>query len=494
MRVLSSFCVLGVPVLRATLVVGLLGMTACKGGEGVEGAVGPPGPQGPEGPPGPAGGPPGPQGLNALMLTTPEPAGENCAFGGVKMEAGIDADRDGALRENEVNAANTRYLCNGVAGAVGPQGPQGLVGATGPQGERGETGAAGPMGPQGLRGDIGPEGPRGATGDVGPAGPTGSTGAQGPQGEHGALALYGDGSAGDLTLFSSSPLRNLAIGYGSLPGGANLMFRNVRIDGTLIVASGTVIRATGDIIIGPTGIIAANSEPQVQSVNPPGTGLAISAAGGYQGGRGLDLGRSALLTRFDLRGGGGGFRPMAHPTFISGGEAGGRIILAARGNVTVNGTIEVDGRNARNTGAAGQALAGGGGGGGGVVSIVSRGTITLGSNGFIRANGGNGANGVSGVSGTLYGAGGGGGGGIVQFLTANTPVIANVANIQVAGGAAGTPAVQGTATSLVAGGGGGGSGGDGGEGTFALTNGAAEAGTTGDTNTTVTPQPELLFY
>ncbi|HZI15405.1 MAG TPA: collagen-like protein, partial [Myxococcus sp.] len=273
----------------------------------------------------------------------------------------------------------------------------------------------------------------------------------------------------------------------------NLMFHNVRIDGILILASGTTLRATGDITVGPTGIIAVNPEQQVQSVNSPDRGIAVSAAEDYQGGRGLELGRSALLTRFDLSGAGGGFRPRQGNTAASGGDAGGRLILAARGNIVINGTIEVMGRNAQLANAT--ALPGGGGGGGGVLTLVSRGTITLGTNGFIRANGGNGANGIAGATGVMYGGGGGGGGGIVQMLTANPPSIANPANIIVTGGNAGSSAVNGTATSLVPGGGGGASGGDGGDGTRStVAGGAAESGNTGDFSLTVTPQPELLFY
>ena len=76
------------------------------------------------------------------------------------------------------------------------------------------------------------------------------------------------------------------------------------------------------------------------------------------------------------------------------------------------------------------------------------------------------------------------------------PSIANASNIVVNGGTAGNSAVAGTATTLAAAGGGGGaSGGDGGDGTLSTAaSGAAEPGTTGDFSTTVTPQPELLFY
>lgn len=470
MRVDRVSRVFGVQVLRASLLAGLLGLAACKGVDGSPGSEGTPGAQGPQGPqglPGATGerGPSGPQGATgpqgetgpqglpgatgpqgpaALMVTQTEPSGANCPVGGTRLQAAVDRNGNGTVDVGEVDVASTQYLCHGADGAPGQQGPQGSTG---------------------------------------------------PQGTPGALALYGDGSAQDLTTFSTDPIKNLAIGYSSLPRGANLMFRNVTINNVLVVASGTTIRATGDITIGPQGVIAINPEQQTQSVNPPSRGIAVSAAEDFQGGRGLELGRSALLTRFDLSGAGGGFRPKGPSNSnYSGGEGGGRLILAALGNITIHGTIDAAGRNALLSG--GTALAGGGGGGGGVVTLVSRGTITLGTSGVIRANGGNGANAIAGATGQLYGGGGGGGGGIVQFLTANPPSIANAANIIVTGGTAGNAAVTGTATTLAAAGNGGGaSGGDGGDGTQSTAaSGAAEPGSVGDSSTTVTPQPELLFY
>ncbi|WP_338867806.1 DUF7151 family protein [Myxococcus stipitatus] len=77
------------------------------------------GAQGPQGPKGDV----GPQGLSSLTRTTSEAAGTNCATGGAKLETGVDANRDGALDNSEVNAALTRYVCNG---ARGPQGEPGV--------------------------------------------------------------------------------------------------------------------------------------------------------------------------------------------------------------------------------------------------------------------------------------------------------------------------------------------------------------------------------
>ena len=56
----------------------------------------------------------GVDGSNALVVTSEEPPGENCANGGVKIQSGIDADNDGALDDSEINAALTKYICSGA--------------------------------------------------------------------------------------------------------------------------------------------------------------------------------------------------------------------------------------------------------------------------------------------------------------------------------------------------------------------------------------------
>jgi hypothetical protein len=58
---------------------------------------------------------PGTDGLNALINLTAEQSGANCAAGGSKVETGLDANRNGTLEAGEVNAAQTRYICNGAA-------------------------------------------------------------------------------------------------------------------------------------------------------------------------------------------------------------------------------------------------------------------------------------------------------------------------------------------------------------------------------------------
>lgn len=78
------------------------------------GAVGAAGVAGPQGIPGIA----GTNGLNALIKTTLEPAGANCATGGTKVETGLDSNNNGVLDAVEVVAAQTTYVCNGAGGAI----------------------------------------------------------------------------------------------------------------------------------------------------------------------------------------------------------------------------------------------------------------------------------------------------------------------------------------------------------------------------------------
>ena len=51
--------------------------------------------------------------MNALILTSSEPIGVNCATGGTKIEAGLDANGNGALDVSEVDGNLTEYVCNG---------------------------------------------------------------------------------------------------------------------------------------------------------------------------------------------------------------------------------------------------------------------------------------------------------------------------------------------------------------------------------------------
>lgn len=59
-------------------------------------------------------------GLKALVKKTAEPAGANCAGGGVKIESGIDNNNNNTLDVAEVST--TQYVCNGINGQGIPTG------------------------------------------------------------------------------------------------------------------------------------------------------------------------------------------------------------------------------------------------------------------------------------------------------------------------------------------------------------------------------------
>ena len=91
---------------------GIQGPIGLTGATGQTGAIGSTGPQGPIGLT-------GSNGLNALIKTTTEPAGVNCTNGGTKIETGLDANSNGILDISEVNATQTKFVCNGLNGTAG---------------------------------------------------------------------------------------------------------------------------------------------------------------------------------------------------------------------------------------------------------------------------------------------------------------------------------------------------------------------------------------
>ncbi|MDO7849161.1 hypothetical protein Q5H92_22550 [Hymenobacter sp. M29] len=109
----------------------------------------------------------GTAGQNALVRTTAEAAGANCATGGTKVESGRDLNGDGTLNASEVTA--TSYVCNGAAGAPGAKGDKGTAGTagtagtTGAKGDKGDPGTAGTAGAAGSKGDPGPSVAAGGT-------------------------------------------------------------------------------------------------------------------------------------------------------------------------------------------------------------------------------------------------------------------------------------------------------------------------------------------
>jgi OmcA/MtrC family decaheme c-type cytochrome len=60
-------------------------------------------------------------GTNALVKTSPEAAGANCAFGGTRIETGLDSNNNKTLDASEIDAAATSFVCNfGPSGAISP--------------------------------------------------------------------------------------------------------------------------------------------------------------------------------------------------------------------------------------------------------------------------------------------------------------------------------------------------------------------------------------
>lgn len=53
-------------------------------------------------------------GKNSLTVVIKEPAGPSCANGGIKINSGLDLNRNGSLEENEITS--TAYVCNGIDG------------------------------------------------------------------------------------------------------------------------------------------------------------------------------------------------------------------------------------------------------------------------------------------------------------------------------------------------------------------------------------------
>ena len=106
----------------------------------------------------------GAEGRASEFVVSEEPAGENCAEGGSKIESRFDADGNGTFESSEITV---KYICNGSAG------PQGSKGEQGKQGIAGTDGLDGADGAQGERGDKGEQGEQGEAGEKGEAGSDG---------------------------------------------------------------------------------------------------------------------------------------------------------------------------------------------------------------------------------------------------------------------------------------------------------------------------------
>jgi hypothetical protein len=287
---------------------------------------------------------------------------------------------------------------------------------------------------------------------AGAQGPTGPTGATGPAGADGSLRVYGDGSANAREISTDTTLND-----------SNLMYTDFTVNPgvTLTVASGTVIRCTGQFINQGTiavspgafgglyALFPGNSPPY--GVSPAHPGISIRAAGlgaygnsnvvqsGGYGGVGLtEVEARALRYPGTNAGGAGGGSSSV------GGRGGGSLTVLCQNGITNQGTIEADGRAAE----------AGGGGGGGVIILASATSVTSGAGSAISANGASGA-----AATTSTGGGGAGGGGIIHLMA---PTVTTAgATISVGGGTGADASESVTSSPRFAGGGGGASGGNG---------------------------------
>lgn len=296
------------------------------------------------------------------------------------------------------------------------------------------------------------------------------------------MRIYGDGSAGALTISGSTD-------WTVIPGPSNFQFTDVTINAgvTLTVPSGTVFRCTGNFTVnGFLQVAGSGNGGQVNSVNnppadgitgfsPAGAGVARLAAGfgqsgastqaraGGLGGIGLGPTASGFLYLPGLQGGGGGACPLVNSTDF-GGSGGGSLCVLAAGVITVAEDIYAPG---------GGANYGGGGGAGGVVFLAAAQAIHKSADIFAYGYGGSGDSPTNG-----FAAGGGGGGGIVHLIA---PSITDTGVINVDGGAGVAGVSVGTITGsrFCGGGGGGGCGGNGGNGSKVYPDGHSDASGSG---------------
>lgn len=303
---------------------------------------------------------------------------------------------------------------------------------------------------------------------------------------------YGDGSAGDIVVAAGATIdvSNAGTGWEALAAGANPMFRNITINGTLIVPSGTVLRASGTITVENTGTITVSTGTS-STVGSAEKGLSVRAAGASdQNGLALSAAAAQRLFRTPstLTGGSGqkGTTSTGAP-----GNAGGSVLLVAQGAIAIRGTVQANGEAGSNGGGTTRQM-GSGGGAGGLVVVASNTTVTVA--GTISANGGNGSDGRAAVppSTSDESGGGGGGGGIIHLLAPVAPVVTGT--LAANGGTRGADVVS-ALPNQSSSGAGGGFGGNGGVGALSGPEGTAAKQTDGSVGrifTTVIPRPSLL--
>lgn len=107
--------------------VGTLALSACSGSNGKNGKLGTSGLDGDA----------GTEGKPSLIRVVDEPAGEQCAAGGKRIDTGLDTNDNGTLETTEVTAST--YVCAGAPGSTGADGGVGPAGGDGDAGPRGRS-------------------------------------------------------------------------------------------------------------------------------------------------------------------------------------------------------------------------------------------------------------------------------------------------------------------------------------------------------------------
>lgn len=285
----------------------------------------------------------------------------------------------------------------------------------------------------------------------------GSDGSPGDDGLPGADAasIYGDGSAGNLTVSGFTTFSDL-----------NAQFENITINPgqTLQLNSGTILRCSGnfenngtlEVGVGSLGGRRVETPPSkdFNATRFPHQGLsptpAISSSygtGAVRGGPGGAISANlATIIASRLYHGRAPAGSGGSGEFL-GGHGGGAAYILCNGSITNSGLIFANGGAASN---------GGGGGAGGLIVLASATAVHNTNDGTILAVGGNG-----GGDSVSYGGGGGGGGGVVHLAA---PTVTNAGTITVSGGVPGNTDTSVTDSPRFGGGGGGAFGGNGGSG------------------------------
>jgi hypothetical protein len=275
-----------------------------------------------------------------------------------------------------------------------------------------------------------------------------------------STSLYGDGSAGHLTVSSTGTLGV------DVAADSNFQFRNFTVAPgvTLTVASGTVIRCKGAFTNDGTIVVSPGDHGGIAHGGaraPAGQGVAHRPAGhgavgdvesntlGGEAAPGLEAPEARSLRHVGPSAGGGG---GSSGIFGAGGRGGGSLTVLAAKGVTNAGAIHADAEYAP-----GLISPGDGGGAGGVILLASRTFVT--NQGTISARGSDGEDGSL-APGPVHAGGGGGGGGIVHFLGPNVAA----GQVDVSGGLGGSGTAESPASLRSGGGAGGACGGDGGQG------------------------------